>query len=1810
MKLKLYLLLFLVTVQQIFAQSDYYWINGAGDWSDLNHWRIGSSTGPQATIIPSRYDNVFITNSSGFTATMGIISGSSPICKNFTVQDGFTGNFRLTTGISIYGNVQWRKGAYLSENTGITLMYDNTQITPNLIDIPSDMYWINNTSYDDYGGWGYTKSAYVYLTGNGKWKLINDLGGDHFDMALTIQDNASLDTNSKNITVKNFNYNSSTVSDFGNIVINTTFANINDKVNLSNSIINNTTHSYYNNYNINSPGLTFTKQQTVKKITSSSNMYKPVISSTIGVLNVDEMVMNSNATFSGLISVNNLNLNNLIYSLDNTNINYYLQINQSFTANVSCKGISPSLGISNNGYTYKGKIIAPAGVAMDFPNYTFTNINAGGGANYTAATDGGGNIGNITYNNYTSHTYYWVGGAGNWFDPSHWSLTSGGTPANCVPMRWDDVFFDQNSGTGLIVSASNGQNTEFRDMKWLNVPGIPQWNVYTATSYGSVYLQKNMQINTTNTSFNFSGTSSSANYYISFEGNTMAYITVNGVGNYYLVAPNTAGDYHLKSIGAFNFSSNGAANLFADNSKISVQQMTLGGNSVSISNSDITAVSITISSVQAINAQNTTARVGGVMVNSDTTNHFIDSIIFNNAGTVGVRGRLSANTMQVVSGTDFLLNGYNTSNSTISTKSFIHNGTGGIIFGNYGYSPSFSVTDVFLFNRNACSSMQNMSGISSAQKGKLVLGSNVNGNGIVQLNRLNITNITASGATVLADNSIDNGNNTGITFTAPTGKNLYWVGGAGNWEDPAHWSVVSGSTDPANRCGPPTIYDNVFFDANSGLVTGSNNIILSTYARVNDMTWTVPAPATGIMYMNSFSMTINGNLSLQSNFSVSGNFGDTYKYWYFTNLGKPAGALKAINMSGVNGISNLDFTGNATWAVTGTMKSDYNIRQNTGATLDFTNVTAQSLLMNFSGEKLILNNSTINVNSLSVNTVQPIQDVNSVINITPIYYQYLESSFNARNHYIEKINIKSTYQDNSSYPGYYAIFSFPQGTINELNILPYSSSNAYTGPGFRTLHIASLNKVNTLNISGKNTVSLGSNIYVQQKMNILGECSSDKLAIISSDATSKQIVIPSYNATDFKITNAYLKGLSSSGGQTYEVSSSIDAGNNTGFNFNAVPAGRDLYWIGGQGDFDDAQHWSLTSGGTPIVDCFPPRATDNVFFDVNSGFTAAQNRIYISGNRNVKNMTFDNAPNKPILHFGTDPYRVYLLSIYGNLTLQSDATVSVPSGSTVPFNIIMQQSSTPGITRYIDTKGVSTLISIAATQDYFELQSAYNGGLAGTNVKGFKTNNNSLTTLSSSKFELVYPQNIAPVLNFGQSVINSPTFTIDSYNNYPVAINAVDSKITTGNFYVRVTNVNNFGDVTITTAGTLNGGTPVHNFNKVTFLGSGTLSSKGNYKTLYFNPGTYTIASGQTVTENLFMTGTSCNRINVSRTAASGQTIINLDPAAAYTMFYASVKDMNFSRPVSAYGNSQDLGNTTNLTIVPTNVQAVGFGGNKTLCSSEFPKTYDAAALYGTDPNASYTWTKIGAPNAGVISTSPMVTFTQPGNYSVKVVYAQDGCNITENFTISSVASVVDNTSTTAISALVQATGDVVVTFKGSLINQTYIFTYSINNGPDMEITSNANGVATLNQPRNIVGSFVYHLKGIRFATGMACPVAIAKDIVVNINPDCTTPGVVQLYGSELRGCTASSGARRLAELSSITIANQPIDVNVMQLIPGIGIVIKEGTDIFLLRNKEALPEALTLPANKPYIQGAIIYHNDHFYEGIDNGKWIRIDNE
>lgn len=50
-----------------------------------------------------------------------------------------------------------------------------------------------------------------------------------------------------------------------------------------------------------------------------------------------------------------------------------------------------------------------------------------------------------------AQTLYWVGGSGNFNDPNHWSLTSGGVPSNSTPNSSTDVVFDNKSGIDLIT---------------------------------------------------------------------------------------------------------------------------------------------------------------------------------------------------------------------------------------------------------------------------------------------------------------------------------------------------------------------------------------------------------------------------------------------------------------------------------------------------------------------------------------------------------------------------------------------------------------------------------------------------------------------------------------------------------------------------------------------------------------------------------------------------------------------------------------------------------------------------------------------------------------------------------------------------------------------------------------------------------------------------------------------------------------------------------------------------------------------------------------------------------------------------------------------------------------------------------------------------------------------------------------------------------------------------------------------------------------------------------------------------------------
>src|SRR5690554_800505 len=101
------LFLFLTLFSQTYSQ-DYYWVGGAGNWSDVNHWAKSSGGVVKHAVVPTINDNVVFDANSGFTpgnntVTLNVIGtchdmtwNNAPATPEFT---GGSGN-----DLNIYGS--------------------------------------------------------------------------------------------------------------------------------------------------------------------------------------------------------------------------------------------------------------------------------------------------------------------------------------------------------------------------------------------------------------------------------------------------------------------------------------------------------------------------------------------------------------------------------------------------------------------------------------------------------------------------------------------------------------------------------------------------------------------------------------------------------------------------------------------------------------------------------------------------------------------------------------------------------------------------------------------------------------------------------------------------------------------------------------------------------------------------------------------------------------------------------------------------------------------------------------------------------------------------------------------------------------------------------------------------------------------------------------------------------------------------------------------------------------------------------------------------------------------------------------------------------------------------------------------------------------------------------------------------------------------------------------------------------------------------------------------------------------------------
>jgi alpha-tubulin suppressor-like RCC1 family protein len=758
-------LFFLSLVVKESSAANYYWIGGTGNWSDLTHWATASGGTTNPTTLPGSGDNVnfdansFTSAGQSVTLPSGATSVKTMNWSAATFSPTFIGG--ASDSLYVYGSLVFASSMTNSFAGDVLFLspFTTDSVKTNNIPLLGDAVFFST------GTWN-LKSA---LTVNGTlYFLRGTLKTNSFAVTCAIFDAVSTYTRTLQPSSTVFTINGSgTAWSVGTTGFSITSAS-NWKI-----IFN---YSGTSNVIYNSGGSTIT-YNVVQFLNTNAEIYREG--------SLDSLLLTAGMTL-------------VAPSLKTQSLSMIVA-NGTCSSPITIKASSTSVATFNRS--------AAGTINTDY--LRLTNINKSGSGTFNATNsiiESG--TSNWTITGPASVTsYFWIGGSGNWSDPTHWSTTSGGSAGTCVPGPTDNVTFDANSFSSLNDFVNIDQNAYCNDMLWTNAGFTP---VLTGNTY-------NLTINGSLTLNNLSMTATFTGNYI-FNSTATETITTNGVtlnGDVYLNG--SAGQWNLGSAftsnsgiylqqGHFHTQNFAVTANFFSSSYTTTRILTLGTSIVSITGdgdsweAGATAFTLNIgtSQIQFNNSgYNTCNFIGAGLTYYD--------LIFNNSVT-SITGSNTCRIMKVAGGKTLILEGgitqtvdsliwIGTCDAPITIESSSVFGTAANI-SKTGYS-IVNVTNVYLRNITAST--------------------------LLPLRVYNATSSTGSFTT------------TGWVITnAASGGKKYWIGGTGNWSDVAHWSATSGGV--AGTC-IPTAADTVIFDANS--FSAGNQVVtadLDAYCKVMDWT--------------------------------------------------------------------------------------------------------------------------------------------------------------------------------------------------------------------------------------------------------------------------------------------------------------------------------------------------------------------------------------------------------------------------------------------------------------------------------------------------------------------------------------------------------------------------------------------------------------------------------------------------------------------------------------------------------------------------------------------------------------------------------------------------------------------------------------------------------------------------------------------------------------------------------------------------------------------------------------------------------------
>lgn len=1238
--------------------------------------------------------------------------------------------------------------------------------------------------------------------------------------------------------------------------------------------------------------------------------------------------------------------------------------------------------------------------------------------------------------------YYWVGGGGSWSDLNHWRLgSSGGSIPSIVPSSADNVFFTSASGFGTTTVAKTvtlDANGFCNNMTWaIDVPNSPRFirstsafsleiwgnallapsttyavaftfkgaTANTITTNGTVIGEFGMEIDKatgsltvtdslvqgtlTNSSgtnqtvltsgtFNIAGKKVSGYQFYSQNTNTRTLEMTNANVNYrYQYRVTGTG----KTINASGSTLTAQGYYYTDGGTYNRVIATVGSTPGTFSIDSTTFTSITFTEASA--ASGAALRYGNTV--TDSLIFLGAGRLFNNNTVAHVRFGMQSYLMGTgnIIGTMQCLHDFQVSNNftnTVDTLLLAANHTS-------TFKGTFNINKYLLVNGAPCEAFTEVNG--DTTNGSINFASGA----VASLNYVILTGVKAYGAnTPFTVNGIDGGGNVGFTITPPAsiaGSTFYWVGGSGDWNDRTHWSTASGG---AGGACVPFISDDVIFDANSGLATGTITTSSSSFCR--NMTWTnvgavtfsESATAAFRMYGSIVlapSVTMNAIIELRDTASTS-----------ITTNGSTLGTLQFTVAKTGSGIVTL--------------------------TDDWNNPTGGRILHQSGGFKMPGRTVSIDYYWSNTSLSRSLDITNADITTTSRWdYRFANRTLAATgSHITSQYVFASSGPVSVNYPwvdlayagnlsNIFAIDATTFGQLTYTSALATSTGIISSNNTIRRLEfkaggvIGGGNTIDTLILAGSRIYTFGTGINNINKYLSAQATPCTGLTEMRGNAPA---TLNFASGAVANVANVYMQNMTATGPVTPIAFSGADAGGNTGWNISAAAGGL-RYWVGGAGDWNDASHWSTTSGGTSGA-CIPT-VYDDVYFNANSGFASGSRTVTISnGNAYAHNVNWSGALGgvtwsksasfnmevwgDSLITNPADTFSVSPLTVKGaNITYTRGGA---PLGN---FDITIDKTGSGGLTvlnNYTNAQSDIQMIGGSFNAPGRTLSISTFDNLSSANASSIDISNANISTVGRWQYA---GTPTAHTLNAAGSTITALTFiaTGMTYNNVYVSgiLSTNSTPVSTTIDSLIFTDANGASVVGI------NGSN--NNLNYVEYKGGGNIYGTNNtINTLVFFPGkSYTLTAGTntTITGNWYGSGTPCRLTQIySSSATANATVTKTSGNVAFDYVRLQrITAAGTAAPFVAQKHSTDLGNNTNWNIAPYDGASpiYGLGPDTSRLPGHYPVTLRTTGFFGA-PGSQYLWNNN--------STADTLVAAGPGSYSVSVSFP-DGCNIKDTIQLS-----------------------------------------------------------------------------------------------------------------------------------------------------------------------------------------------------------------